>query len=365
MVNYVCIFFIALAAFVFPANNNDGLLKVGVVGLTHDHVHAVLSSHKRGELKIVGIAETNVELAKKFSDRYGFPMRIVFDSMEEMLNETNPTVVSDYGSTFGHLKTVELAAPRGIHVMVEKPLAVSLEHAKKMQQLATQHSIHLLTNYETTWYASHHDAKELIENDSFGGIRRLVVHDGHRGPAEIGCSKEFLQWLTDPKLNGGGALMDFGCYGANLATWLLDGQRPESVTAVTQQIKPEVYPDVEDEATILLTYPKAQVIIQASWNWNYNRKDLEIYCKSGSVHCLNGKDMSVRLPKSEKVQTLKAKPLSSTMADPYKYFRAVVDGEISQKPTDLSSLENNMFVMEILDAAKRSAKSGKTVQLPK
>ena len=67
---------------------------------------------------------------------------------------------------------------------------------------------------------------------------------------------EFLAWLNDPKLNGGGALYDFGCYGADLMTWLMDGQRPISVTATTQQIKPDIYPRVDDEATIILTYPK-------------------------------------------------------------------------------------------------------------
>jgi predicted dehydrogenase len=89
--------------------------------------------------------------------------------------------------------------------------------------------------------------------------------------------------LTDPVLNGGGALTDFGCYGADLITWLMDGQRPTAVLAFTQQIKPEVYPKVEDEATILLAYPHAQGIIQASWNWPFDRKDMEVYGRTGYV----------------------------------------------------------------------------------
>jgi predicted dehydrogenase len=68
-----------------------------------------------------------------------------------------------------------------------------------------------------------------------------------------------------------------------LATWLLDGQRPLSVFAITQRIKPDIYPNVEDDATIIVTYPKAQAIFQASWNWPYNRKDMEIYGRDGYV----------------------------------------------------------------------------------
>jgi hypothetical protein len=51
---------------------------------------------------------------------------------------------------------------------------------------------------------------------------------------------------------------------------------PLTVTAVTQQIKPEIYPRVDDEATIILTYLHAQGILQASWNWPFDRKDMEV-----------------------------------------------------------------------------------------
>ena len=109
----------------------------------------------------------------------------------------------------------------------------------------------------------------------------MVAMDGHSGPKEINVQPEFLDWLTDPVQNGAGALFDFGCYGANLMTWLMDNQRPIAVTAVTQHFQPDVYPRVDDEATILVEYPKAQGIIQASWNWPFNRKDLEVYGDHG------------------------------------------------------------------------------------
>jgi len=126
-------------------------------------------------------------------------------------------------------------------------------------------------------------AFDLVHEGALGAVRKVVVHDGHYGPKEIGVEPEFLAWLTDPKLNGGGALFDFGCYGADLMTWLMDGQRPQTVTAVTKQIKPEIYPRVDDEATIVLTYPKAQAIVQASWNWPFSRKDMEVYGQTGYV----------------------------------------------------------------------------------
>jgi predicted dehydrogenase len=221
----------------------------------------------------------------------------------------------------------------------------------------------LLTNYETTWYGSNHKAYDLVHTDnSVGPIRKMVVHDGHQGPKEIGVGPEFFAWLTDPVQNGGGALIDFGCYGANLITWLMQGQRPTSVTAVTQQLKPDVYPKVDDEATILVTYPGAQGIIQGSWNWPYSRKDIEIYGQTGAIFALDNTKMQLRLKSTEPSQAYQAPVRPAPYDDPFRYLTAVVRNEI--KPDqDLSSLANNMIVVEILDAARRSAQSGKTIFL--
>ena len=342
--------------------NGKTPLRIGVAGLTHTHVHGLLSRAKDGDIEIVGIAEPNRELAERYLKQYNLPFTLIYSSLQEMLDKCKPEVVTCFNSTYEHLEAVKICAPRKIHVMVEKPLAVSMDHARQMQALALKYHIYILTNYETTWYGSNHKAIGMI--DSIGEIRKLVVHDGHQGPKEIGCSEPFLKWLTDPVLNGAGALNDFGCYGANLSTWLMNGKRPETVLAITQQIKPDIYPKVDDEATIILTYPKAQAIIQASWNWPYNRKDMEIYGVHGyMIADRNGLKIKTAPEKKEEYEAVQQR--LSPYNDPFAYFAAVVRGEIMLKPTDLSSLENNMIVVEILDAAKKSAKEGKMVRLKK
>jgi predicted dehydrogenase len=238
-----------------------------------------------------------------------------------------------------------------------------MDHAQQMEALAKKHNIQLLTNYETTWYATNHKAKELLQQDQLGKLRKVVVHDGHEGPKEIGVNKEFLDWLTDPVQNGGGAVIDFGCYGANLITWLANGQRPVSVMALTQQFKPDIYPKVDDEATIIVEYTGMQGIIQASWNWPFGRKDMEVYGATGYVISDNRSTMRTRL-KGEKVE--RAETLGERLPpydDPFALLTAVVQKKITLPAYDLSSLENNMLVVEILEAAIQSAKSGKKVML--
>ncbi|QKG54529.1 Gfo/Idh/MocA family protein [Hymenobacter sp. BRD67] len=358
------LFLFMLLAAVAAAQAGPAPLRVGVAGLTHTHVHGLLGREKRGDIEIVGIAEPNHELALRFTKEHGLSMALVYPTLEEMIAKTKPQAVTAFGSIYEHLAVVKACAPRGIHVMVEKPLAVSLDHARQMQALAQQYHIHLLTNYETTWYGSNRRAYQLVDQDkAIGDIRKMVAHDGHQGPKEIGVNKEFLDWLTDPVQNGGGALTDFGCYGADIMTWLMHGERPLSVTAITLHIKPEVYPKVDDDATILLTYPKAQGIIQGSWNWPYARKDLEIYGQTGAVFALDRSHLRVRLKESEPAEDVTAPAPPAPYDDPFAYLAAVIKG---QAPEDvLSALSTNMVVVEILDAARQSAKEGKTIYLKK
>ena len=338
-------------------------LRVGVAGLTHTHVHGLLGRAQRGDIVIVGIAEPNRALAERYTKQYGLPMSLVYPSLAEMLAKTKPQAVTAFGSIYEHLAVVQACAPKGIHVMVEKPLAVNMAHARQMQALAQQYHIHLLTNYETTWYGSNRRAYQLVQDHALGDIRKMVAHDGHQGPKEIGVNQEFLTWLTDPVQNGGGALPDFGCYGADLMTWLMHGERPLSVTASALHIKPDVYPKVEDDVTILLTYPKAQGIIEASWNWPYARKDLEVYGQTGSVVALDRDHVRLRPTEKEAAQDLPVPPPPAPYDEPFAYLAAVVRGTA---PEDvLSSLATNMLVVEILDAARQSANEGKTVYLPR
>ena len=337
-------------------------LRVAIAGLVHGHVEGFISnSLHRPDIRIVGISDPDRNLFDRYAVKFGLDSALYHADLEEMLRTAKPQAVLVYSSTFDHRNIVELCAKYHIPVMMEKPLAVSLQDARAIERAAREGNIQVLVNYETSWYPSNHAAYELVHAGALGDVRKVVVHDGHQGPKEIGVSSEFLNWLTDPKLNGGGALFDFGCYGADLMTWLMNGEKPLSVTAVTQQIKPDVYPHVDDEATIILTYPKAQAIIQASWNWPFDRKDMEVYGRTGYVITVRRDDTKVRRAGEKQDQLVTAQRLPSPYDDSLTYLRAVIlDG---LKPDVLSSLETNIIVTEILDAARQSAATGKTVNL--
>lgn len=336
----------------------QALLRVAVAGLTHDHVHNIMHQYKRGEVIIAGIAEADAQLVQRYKKSYNLPDSLFYTSLPQLLQHVKPDAVLAYNAIAEHVGVVEVCAPQGISVMVEKPLATTVKDAERIAALARQYHIQVLTNYETTWYNTNQQIGEMVAQHAIGDVRKMVVHDGHNGPKEIGCSNDFLNWLTDPVKNGGGAIRDFGCYGANLMTWLMNGQAPVAVTAITKHIKPAVYPKVDDDATILLEYPDATGIIEASWNWPFSIKDWEVFGTHGYLHALNGKDLLKR--EKDNYETVAVHP--AAYQDNIPYLAAVLSGKLDPA-NDLSSLANNLIVVKILEAASRSAREGKRVVL--
>lgn len=343
------------------AQKSDSPLRLAVAGVTHGHLWEVISRINRSDFTIVGVAEKddrylhNNDLTGRVSEN------LFYKDLGKMLDETRPEVVVAYGSIYDHLSVVEACAPRHIHVMVEKPLATTVEMAEKIEKLAKQYGILVMTNYETSWYATNHHIYNLLQDGTLGNIRRLNIYDGHEGPKEINCSERFLEWLTDPVLNGGGAVIDFGCYGANLATWYLKGEKPISVYAVLHQHKPTVYPKVDDDATIVVKYAHATVQIMGSWCWPTGRKDMHMFTSKGAAYQFNTKRMQTFL-NGKQSAVFDAPALQAPYNDSFLYLKAVVRGEIKLQPYDLASLENNMMVVRILNAAIESAKTGEVVK---
>jgi glucose-fructose oxidoreductase len=340
-------------------------LRVAVVGLVHGHVEGFLADlPHHSDVELVGIADSDPALFAKYQKKYALPATLFYRQEANMIEKTHPQAILVYTSIAQHRPAIEIAAQYGVSVMVEKPLTISLDDALAIRKIARHYNIHVLVNYETTWYSSNKAAYDEAESGRLGAIRRVVVHDGHQGPKEIGVPPEFLTWLTDPTQNGAGALYDFGCYGVDLMTWLMHGETPLAVTAVVNHDKPEIYPRVDDDATIVLGYPHSQAVIQASWNWPFGRKDMEVYGATGYAITVAADKLRVRHEHDAEERFTTPPSLSSPENNSLSYLAAVLRGNLAPKG-DLSALDTNVIVMQILDAARESARTGKTVHLSK
>ncbi len=354
----LCLLFLSSAA-VFAQNRNspDAPIRVAIVGLVHGHVAGFLPQLKNHpEIQLVGIEESDTALAGRYKNQFHLDPKLFYTQIVPMIERTHPQAILVYTAISDHRRVIEIAADHGVSVMVEKPLATTLADALAIRQTARAHHIQVLVNYLTTWYASNHAAYGELQQGKLGDLHKIILRDGHQGPKEIGVGPEFLSWLTDPKKNGAGALFDFGCYGADLATWLMHGETPTSVTAVAQTDKPKLYPYVDDDATIILRYPTVQAVLMPSWDWSFSVMEMALYGTHGYAVTKGADQLRVRYAGQTESTVLTAPPLAPPSDNSIHYLAAVLRGQLVSKG-DLTALDTNIIVMQILDAARESART--------
>ena len=350
---------------ILAAQDQPHPLRVAIVGLEHGHVEGFLGAlPSHHDVELVGVADADSSLIAKYQQKYHLDETLFYKSEANMIERVRPDAVLVYTSIGEHRQAIGIAAQYGISSMVEKPLTISYGDALAIREIARYHHVQVLVNYETTWYASNRAAYDELNHGQLGDLRRVLINDGHQGPKEIGVPPEFLGFLTDPAQNGAGALYDFGCYGADLMTWLMHGEAPLTVTAATNRDKPNIYSRVDDDATIVLQYPHAQAVIQASWNWPFGRKDMEVYGSTGYAITVGADKLRTRHQYDHDESTTAAPALSPNERDSLSYLAGVLRGTIRDQG-DQSSLDTNVTVMQILDAARESARTGKAVRLTK
>lgn len=332
-----------------PANP----LRLGVIGLTHTHVGWPMHSAREGAVNLVGVYEPSKPLFDRYAAEFGIDPAVHFDDLDEMMTTARPEGLSVMNSTYEHAETVERLARYKAPMLLEKPLAVSSAHAERIAAASRSHACPVLTNFETSWYSSIREAARRLEAGELGALRRMTFQTGHPGPVEIGCPVEFLDWLCDPVRNGGGAVMDFGCYGVVCALWLMGGKMPDSVACTAATTKPDVYPGVDDDATIVLQWDAGPVaVIQPSWAWTHDLKSSHFYGEIASAHCGKWDELTIRESDHEpKAVTPETLPPPSN--DQWLYLASIArkQGEIDP----MSSLDLNIKCTQILDQARRAA----------
>ena len=337
--------------------------RVAIVGLDHDHVWGLLKYlDAEPDAELVAIAEPQPGLVKEAKSRVQNSVKF-YSAYVSMLDEVKPDAVIVTTSNDRHLEILRECAKRHIHYSVEKPMATNAADAREMERLANQAGIKLMVNYWNAWVAPSHELFHRVKDGQVGDVQKIIVQYGHAGPKEIGVSEYFANWLYDPVKNGGGAIMDFGCYGAEWALWLKG--RPIGVQAIAQKLKVSQHNQVDDDATILLQYPDATVIVEASWDWPHSMGQVQVFGPKGSLLATRN-TLFYRSTEDRGKSGLEGEPVAlnapkGATSNPVAYF---VDCIRHDKPIeDPLSTRLNVQVLEILDAARESARTGREQQL--
>jgi len=332
--------------------------KIGFVGLRHSHCWRQLQNPALTEhAEFVGVAESEPELVAYAKTLR--PDAKYVDDYKRLIDEQKPEIVWAFVENNRHLEIAEYAAPRGVHLIFEKPLASTLEDARAIQALAKKHGIEVMTNYQMAWWPTNQHMKRQVDAGRLGDVRRLHGIVGHGGPGSKGSrSKYFFAWLTDPEKNGAGALVDFGCYNAVWALWIKG--RPESVFAQAHRLQPEKFPKVEDNSVMVLSWPDAVGLFEGSWDLPHSFQDLELFGPEASMK-MNRYGLDMRGSRRAGWTAVEPARLPDERSDPILYM---LDRVESGKAVDnIMALDINVGAVEILEAAKESIKTGAAVEL--
>jgi predicted dehydrogenase len=275
-----------------------------------------------------------------------------------MLDRTKPDFIWAFVENNRHLEIVEAAAARKIHVIFEKPLASTYNDAVAIRKIAQQSGIKVMCNYQMAWWPANYAAKQLADSGAIGKPWRLRGIVGHGGPGSQGPANQyFFEWLTDPLKNGAGALMDFECYNALWSLWYFG--KPETVFAQTNQLRPDTFPKVEDTSVMVLHYKNGVGLFEGSWDLPRGFQDLEIFGDKGSIAMKDG-DVEVRSGSKTLHPTLA--PLAPEKAEPIAYMVHCLQNRLPIE--GMTALDINVDVVEIVEAAKQSVKTGRAIALP-
>ncbi len=335
--------------------------RIGVAGLTHDHVWGNLENVAASDIgQLVAVADPNEPLRDRAVQQHGCAAYVDY---REMVDRESLDVMYVFCDNAQGVDVGICAAEHGLHVMVEKPMAATLEGAERLLAAATAAGVRLMVNWPVVWRPQVQAALEIATRGEFGRIWQLTHRAAHGGP-EAECSSYFEEWILDPKRNGAGALVDLCSYGINMAQVLLG--RPECVSATVGYWYEPPLP-VEDNAIVVMRYPRA--IATAEGAWGQVGQPLTgylatIWGANGSVTVGPGRGGRLWVTTKERPTSVEITPPTPArhLANGTAHFLWALETHSEFHPLCRPTVCRD--TQEVLDAAIRAAKEGAGVMLP-
>jgi predicted dehydrogenase len=332
---------------------------VGVAGLVHDHVWGELQHWQSlPNTEVAAVGDVNAPLRERAQGEFGIAR--TYASWQEMLEHEDLDIVQAAAENNAGAEIVEACASKGIHVISEKPMAATLAQANRMAEAAAEAGTLLLINWPTAWYPAIQEWERRLLAGDIGEINSIKFRSAHNGPKEVGCSSYFTEWLYDAEKNGAGALMDYCGYGANLNARFLG--LPTSVTGMRGTLVKD-YPLPDDNAIVLMQYPHAFGIAEASWTQTvpYAETANPIAYGTGGSLTVVGDKVHWQRP-GQPVEIVTPPPTTSPRRNGPEYLLDCL--ETNSPIVGLCSPEVSRDTQEILEAGLRAANTGRTQTMP-
>ncbi len=323
-------------------------MKLGIIGCEHLHATAYVEATKKiADLEVVGLAEPNKEIGEAFSKKHGLKY---YESYSELINKEEVQVVCICSANIRHADLTVEAAGAKKHVIVEKPLATTLEDGERMIKACRDNGVKLMVALPCRYLPAVARAKELIDQGKLGEI--VAINGTNHGTMPGG-------WFVNKELSGGGAIIDHTIHVADLMHWMLKDDIKEVYAKSATQIHDI---EVEDTGLIFMEFQKGTyATLDTSWNRpeafpTWGDVTMEIVGSKGAINLdafnQHGNIYSNKLTRST----------HSNWGDDMNYLmiKDFVDAIKEDRPSPVSG-EDGLFALKIALMAYESIEKGSPI----
>jgi len=349
--------------------------RIGAIGYAHSHMIGNIRAFAdcKGRVEFIAAADVKPKTPTEIdgpgtrigdlhatAKEYGFKL---YDDYEKLIDECEMDIALVCCENAYHPFVSEKLLRKGIHVVLEKPFAASMAGALRMARAAREGNAEIIINWPTTWTPSVRLAKQLCDEGRIGKIFKFAFRNSESlGPLGYGQKVTEAQkggeWWHQHEV-GGGALLDYCCYGACLSGWFTE-EKPVGAYGLTANFDSH-YGNAEDYANILIKYPQSVGLLEGSWttvNSGVSNGPI-IFGLKGTIVCTRDGKVEVYNTRhtSKPDEIIDPPPLPEGRDGLGKEVLHHLD--TGEPLHETLALPLNLQAMSILDAGIRSAKSMK------
>jgi predicted dehydrogenase len=355
--------------------------RVGVIGFAHMHINELMRQFgAHPQVEWVACADTVPAVPERVEARFtrGWNLRHAlteigiprsYPDYREMLERERFDIVLFCPENARHGEVAAAIAAHGAHLVTEKPMAARLADAQAMLAAAQAANVRLMVNWPSTWQPAVRKIKDLVDAGTIGRVLEVKARYGSLGPLSHGSTHPGVDGRAVPisdaekgatwwhqRATGGGALLDYCCYGACLSRWYL-GQPAVAAQGFTANLN-SPYGDAEDNAVITVQFPGAMALLEATWSCVDHALPTGpiLYGETGTLS-VDGTHVRLSRGKDSEPERIPGDPLPAgrtTLAE--EFIRHLESGEPLHPTLDPRL---NLQVQAILDAGIRSSESGR------
>lgn len=341
--------------------------KVAILGtgfITNIH----MESYRRfvPDAEVVAVYGRSEKSAKAFAEQHNIPYWS--NDIDKLLEEVETDVIDICLPNYLHYDACLKAAKAKRHIIIEKPLALTLEQADEMIAVCKENNRLLMYAEELCFAPKYERVRALVDNGAVGNVYMLKQAEKHSGPHS--------EWFYKKETAGGGVMMDMGCHALAWFRWMNKNNPVKSIYADMKTVYHNKITDCDDNTIVIVEFENGVTCIaEDSWAKHGGMDDrIEVYGDAGVsyadlfrgnaalTYSEKGYDYAMEKAGSSQGWSFTVFEEAFNQGYPHELAHFIHCVRTGEKP--LVTGEDGRAVLEMIYAAYESAGSGKKVSLP-